>query len=50
MSQLLHELLKESERLRNIITYSESIIKKAPKGSIRVSMCKNSKQFYYQEK
>lgn len=50
MSQLLHELLKESERLRNIITCTESIIKKAPKGSIRVSMCKNSKQFYYQEK
>lgn len=50
MSQLLHELLKESERLRNIITCAESIIKKAPKGSIRVSMCKKSKQFYYQEK
>lgn len=50
MSKLLHELIKESERLRDIIAYSEKVITKAPKGNVRVSICKNSKQFYYQEK
>ena len=47
MNRLVRELEEEKERLAKMISYAEGMIQKAPKGSVRVSECKNSLQFYF---